>query len=577
MNIINTDEAFITYKLLPDTEKSAYHLDTHHWLSYINVRSTPYFSDEWTKNCAPAPLPKRRFKCTICLGVCEPRLAVVCSECSQKICQQCYGELLDYNYSHEYCSSCSGPYFVESLEHVPAFLRRISIKTKKRRHDDDDDEGADDNNEHAPAKRFKTETGAPSYVMCCSRRVPSKMVCSVCKSTYCRACLNTNGKGHKCLKEDLKNATCIKDRTKPCPKCGVLIERSQGCTHMFCTQCFYSFDWETLKHVTNSSNPLFVAHHTMNSGHARGRVLRHLRIEDMDRTPISGALSFFRHVESFYLGDRVTVRGGTHLSRYKIAKLYTIILELSRTILLEPFYKLFEDYNAVHERVVELGKKAPSETLINILQLDSNLDEKFIHLCYDRFIWRSGYCSDPTFIRTSSALFAYMQEKFKTYNEHNDLVAQICSLLNTNAKVFSDRFKHQLHIQNISLTDFERNNRLASVISSVLRIGANMELENVPSTKEMATRRITLSSTLKKWDNMTDTGGQLVLPNALPVRFSRPMDNNVPDFYDSIDSDVHDTYSDGDDEDTEDEDIEDTEDTEEDEDTADTEDTEDTE
>jgi len=35
----------------------------------------------------------------------------------------------------------------------------------------------------------------------------------------------------------------MKANTKPCPKCGVQIEKNQGCNNMNCSKCKFSYCW----------------------------------------------------------------------------------------------------------------------------------------------------------------------------------------------------------------------------------------------------------------------------------------------------------------------------------------------
>ena len=42
--------------------------------------------------------------------------------------------------------------------------------------------------------------------------------------------------------------------SKPCPRCSTMINRSQGCDHMFCTNCRTHFNYVTGEVYTNSSN-----------------------------------------------------------------------------------------------------------------------------------------------------------------------------------------------------------------------------------------------------------------------------------------------------------------------------------
>ena len=46
---------------------------------------------------------------------------------------------------------------------------------------------------------------------------------------------------------------------KPCPKCGELINKNGGCKDMFCINCKTAFNWETMKIVSENTNPLFHA------------------------------------------------------------------------------------------------------------------------------------------------------------------------------------------------------------------------------------------------------------------------------------------------------------------------------
>ena len=63
-------------------------------------------------------------------------------------------------------------------------------------------------------------------------------------------------KAHKCKEEDVEMATYLKSKTKPCPQCHSLIEKSVGCNQMWCINCQTAFDWRslqvlTVKHIHN--------------------------------------------------------------------------------------------------------------------------------------------------------------------------------------------------------------------------------------------------------------------------------------------------------------------------------------
>ena len=85
---------------------------------------------------------------------------------------------------------------------------------------------------------------------------PSSWRCGLCETVCCKEChetildsdLTTKFGGisaHECKPENVASAKLISKDSKPCPKCGVLIFKSEGCSQMWCTQCHVAFDWRT--------------------------------------------------------------------------------------------------------------------------------------------------------------------------------------------------------------------------------------------------------------------------------------------------------------------------------------------
>jgi len=52
---------------------------------------------------------------------------------------------------------------------------------------------------------------------------------------------------HRCDRSAKKNNEFLRERTKPCPTCGVATELASGCSQMFCAYCQTSFDWNDLR------------------------------------------------------------------------------------------------------------------------------------------------------------------------------------------------------------------------------------------------------------------------------------------------------------------------------------------
>lgn len=94
-------------------------------------------------------------------------------------------------------------------------------------------------------------------VVCINKHV----YCSECRQEYCYDCgekkeFEDGHCIHKCNEETRSTFKTVRMNTHSCPKCGVRIQRSEGCNHMFCTACHTSFNWATGKIITvNVHNP----------------------------------------------------------------------------------------------------------------------------------------------------------------------------------------------------------------------------------------------------------------------------------------------------------------------------------
>lgn len=67
--------------------------------------------------------------------------------------------------------------------------------------------------------------------------------CSICGEKTCFNCHEVEKKDHECEAGRKETISMIKSDSKPCPNCGMRIERSIGCDHMWCIDCKTPFDW----------------------------------------------------------------------------------------------------------------------------------------------------------------------------------------------------------------------------------------------------------------------------------------------------------------------------------------------
>ncbi len=99
----------------------------------------------------------------------------------------------------------------------------------------------------------------------CSGFLSTAWRCGICENYTCSECLAVKGKDrdveHTCNKDDLETAKLIAKDTKPCPKCGEGIFKTEGCSQMFCTSCKTPFDWNTMKIISSGviHNPHYFA------------------------------------------------------------------------------------------------------------------------------------------------------------------------------------------------------------------------------------------------------------------------------------------------------------------------------
>lgn len=79
----------------------------------------------------------------------------------------------------------------------------------------------------------------------CRGFLNDKYHCSLCEENYCEKCNESTAHGHVCDPETVKTIALINRDSKPCPKCGVVIHKLEGCTQMWCPSCHTAFNWRT--------------------------------------------------------------------------------------------------------------------------------------------------------------------------------------------------------------------------------------------------------------------------------------------------------------------------------------------
>jgi len=67
--------------------------------------------------------------------------------------------------------------------------------------------------------------------------------CGMCRNIFCEKCNENISDEHECDPESVKTMELLKRDTKPCPSCGEMIQKLEGCAQMWCPSCHTAFDW----------------------------------------------------------------------------------------------------------------------------------------------------------------------------------------------------------------------------------------------------------------------------------------------------------------------------------------------
>ncbi len=106
-----------------------------------------------------------------------------------------------------------------------------------------------------------TETTTDNFTIKCPTEdcngfLDSKYFCTLCDTKFCRMCMEIKGENHVCNEETKATIQAIKKEAKPCPGCGEMISKIDGCDQMWCIKCHIQFSWRTGAQITGyNHNP----------------------------------------------------------------------------------------------------------------------------------------------------------------------------------------------------------------------------------------------------------------------------------------------------------------------------------
>ena len=105
----------------------------------------------------------------------------------------------------------------------------------------------------------------------CRGFLSSQWKCGLCQCKVCSKCHEIKsgtetetGEAHVCKPDNVATVEALTKDAKPCPKCGAMIQRIEGCSQMFHTPlsggCGAVFDWNTLRLYTGAENTIHNPH-----------------------------------------------------------------------------------------------------------------------------------------------------------------------------------------------------------------------------------------------------------------------------------------------------------------------------
>jgi len=100
--------------------------------------------------------------------------------------------------------------------------------------------------DQAPSERRTFVAACPREQ--CKGFLSNHYKCGTCLKSFCAACREEKAQGgeaHQCDPDTVATIKAILSDSKPCPGCGMSINRVSGCDQMYCTLCDVAFSYRT--------------------------------------------------------------------------------------------------------------------------------------------------------------------------------------------------------------------------------------------------------------------------------------------------------------------------------------------
>lgn len=254
-----------------------------------------------------------RFDCSICTNSCTESSKVTCSACNFDTCRTCFQTWITSSMKDPECMSCHLPFNWDALNNattksfmnneykkhrrsvlldrekalIPSTMHLVERERQLRECDkmikdvharkgelmewyyskirELNQQEADIRNQmriisngQATIKGIKFLQKCP--VDHCKGYLDDKHFCSLCENKICMKCMEIKEEGHECDQNKVETVKLIKAESKPCPNCGARIQKSHGCSQMWCVECKVFFNWNNGEIITGGAlhNPEYL-------------------------------------------------------------------------------------------------------------------------------------------------------------------------------------------------------------------------------------------------------------------------------------------------------------------------------
>ena len=168
----------------------------------------------------------------------------------------------------------------------------------------------------------------------CRGFLSTQWKCGLCSKWACSECHEIKGTTkdveHTCKEENVATAKLLAKDSRPCPGCGTVITKIEGCDQMWCPQCHTAFSWRTGQKETGViHNPHFYEFQRRQNGGVAPRVAGDVACGGIPhystlRSKLNGIGSIPKEVNIFLEFHRVL----NHTLHVEIARMHNVFNEL---------------------------------------------------------------------------------------------------------------------------------------------------------------------------------------------------------------------------------------------------------